>query len=61
MTSEHLSGYKSYPMIVGETGGKDFVFGLFYRTDHHSDPGSSFPDYGGRDLRTCADYFRVQG
>ncbi|HNS17321.1 MAG TPA: L-glutamate gamma-semialdehyde dehydrogenase [Bacteroidales bacterium] len=26
MTSEHLSSYKSYPMIVGETGGKDFVF-----------------------------------
>lgn len=26
MTSEHLSTYKSYPMIVGETGGKDFVF-----------------------------------
>lgn len=23
---EHIDGYKSYPRIVGETGGKDFVF-----------------------------------
>lgn len=26
MTARHLADYKSYPMIVGETGGKDFVF-----------------------------------
>jgi 1-pyrroline-5-carboxylate dehydrogenase len=24
--SENLSGYKSYPKLVGETGGKDFIF-----------------------------------
>ncbi len=24
--SEHLGNYKSYPRIVGETGGKDFIF-----------------------------------
>lgn len=26
MTSANLSGYKSYPRLVGETGGKDFIF-----------------------------------
>jgi len=25
-TSDHLSVYKSYPKLVGETGGKDFIF-----------------------------------
>jgi len=26
MTADNLSNYKSYPTIVGETGGKDFIF-----------------------------------
>ena len=26
MTSDNLSNYRSYPTIVGETGGKDFIF-----------------------------------
>ncbi|MBP7497454.1 MAG: aldehyde dehydrogenase family protein, partial [Bacteroidales bacterium] len=26
MTSDNLQNYKSYPKIVGETGGKDFIF-----------------------------------
>lgn len=26
MAAQHMTGYRSYPRIVGETGGKDFIF-----------------------------------
>ena len=26
MAAQHMAGYRSYPRIVGETGGKDFIF-----------------------------------